>query len=124
MLKEIINKTGAKIVLTSYWRIGWDIVNKKESRTREQIGYFNALKERLNMFDIKIMSRTKQLSSRGEEIDVWLKEWNGEEIESYAILDDMDEEKLFPYTHRLVQTHLSRGLTIIDVQKAIDMLNN
>jgi len=124
MLKEILDKTGAQIVLTSYWRIGWDNTNKIEKRSREQVGYFNALKERLDKFGIEIMSRTEKLSNRGQEIDAWLKGWNGEIVESYVVLDDMDEENIYPHDHRLVQTHLSRGLTIINVQNAIDMLNN
>lgn len=107
LLKQIVDKTDAKIVLSSSWRIN----NKTKS----------FIENKLNDYGMSIISSIPDLgSSRGEEIKSWLRETT-DFIESFVILDDdsdMDE-----YTRaRLVQTNRDMGLQETDVIKAINIL--
>ena len=107
LLKQIVDKTDAKIVLSSSWRIN----NKTKS----------FIENKLNEYGMSIISSTPDLgSSRGEEIKSWLRE-TIDFIDSFIILDDdsdMDE-----YTRaRLVQTNRDMGLQETDVIKAINIL--
>jgi len=107
LLKQIVDKTDAKIVLSSSWRIN----NKTKS----------FIENKLNDYGMSIISSIPDLgSSRGEEIKSWLRE-TIDFIDSFVILDDdsdMDE-----YTRaRLVQTNRDMGLQETDVIKAINIL--
>ena len=107
LLKQIVDKTDAKIVLSSSWRIS----------NKTKLFIENKLKE----YGMSIISSTPDLgSSRGEEIKSWLRE-TIDFIDSFIILDDdsdMDE-----YTRaRLVQTNRDMGLQETDVIKAINIL--
>lgn len=123
-LNYIIEKTGAKIVISSTWRIG----NRSHLFDR----YFHALGIKGEVIDV-----TPRLDSyRGTEIKCWLLEhkskinkykndnWfsNKEKIESFVILDDdSDMEDLKKY---LVLIDNNFGLTKEDADKAIGVLND
>ena len=108
LLKQIVDKTDAKIVLSSSWRIS----NKTKSFIE------NMLKE----YGMSIMSSTPDLgSSRGEEIKKWLRETN-DFIESFVILDNNSDMGEYTYT-KLVKTDRNIGLHETDVIKAIKILN-
>ena len=113
LLKEIVETTGAKLVLSSDWRYWWD--NPDES--------FKGLVEKLRENGMELFSKTPitKHGYRGAEIYQWLNEWQGEEIESFVILDDGNDMK--PYMDRLVQTSYKHGLTRKDVKRAIKLLN-
>lgn len=125
-LKELIEATEAKVVLTSTWRRGWYCYDhslyKKESE-RQDIRMFETLKNKLFKFGIELLDYTEDFGLRGEEIDKWLSEWKGEEIESFVILDDMDGAELRPHAQYLVQTSLTEGFTEKHLKKAIHILN-
>ena len=70
LLKELIKLTGAKIVVTSSWRIYW---------------YYPLFEEMLLSLGIPVIGFTKSLKNRGEEINTYVKENN---IQNYIILDD------------------------------------
>ncbi len=127
LLKELIDNTGAKIVLSSTWRRGWECKERiwePTSSDLADIRLFDALVDKLREYDIELLSHTKDFSNcRGEEIDLWLKEWGGEPIESYVILDDMDGIELRPHSKYLVQTSFWDGLMLNHVKKAIKILN-
>jgi hypothetical protein len=76
----------------------------------------------LSEYGLELLSYTEDFGTRGEEIDLWLKNWNGEPIESFVILDDMYPEDLKLHQEKLVQTVESFGLTQEDVEKAVAML--
>lgn len=126
LLKELIGQTGAKIVLTSTWRRGWylkdHMPNLNESDLAD-IRLFEALEKKLAEHGITLLSYTDDFGLRGEEIDAWLKQWQGESIESYVILDDMDDKEMCPHAQHLVQTTFWDGLLPEDVQKAVLILN-
>lgn len=123
LLKQLIDKTDAKIVLSSSWRKGWRFKENNPHCANEDVRLFNALEFKLKEYGIELMSYTKHLWHRGKEIADWLEKWDGETIESFVILDDMNEEDLLPHSKRLVQTNISEGLTENHINQVIQMLN-
>ena len=126
LLKELVDKTGAEIVLSSTWRYGWECRDNIENPSPSQlqdIRLFEALEERLAFCGIKLRGYTDDFGPRGKEIDAWLKAHFEENIESYVILDDMDAEELQPHSHRLVQTSIFYGLEAKHIRKATKILN-
>ncbi len=84
LIKEIVDATEAKIVLSSTWRQHWD---KDKSRCDADGRYIN---ETFSKFGLSIFDKTPDLgitALRRDEIDKWLKE-NGQDIEAYVIIDD------------------------------------
>lgn len=125
-LKELVDKTGAKVVLSSTWRYGWyamEHVAEPDEGDLREIRFFKALREKLRQFDIELLSYTEDFGRRGEEIRKWLDDWNGEPIESYVILDDMEPEEFSGHLGQLVETTLGYGLEPEHVQQAIEILN-
>lgn len=74
VLKEILEETKAKVVVTSSWRI---------------LKNFENTKKYLKEFGIEVYDQTKSLGKRGEEIRDYLKNHN---IDKFVILDD----EIFP----------------------------
>lgn len=122
LLKKIIDKTDAKIVLSSTWRLGW--FECEQGIDSLDTSLFIRLKEKLREYGIEFISKTPISNSgyRGEEIDQWLNDWNGEKISSFIIIDDDNDMK--PYMDRLVQTSFKYGLRYKNVLKAIRLLNH
>ncbi len=123
LLRQLIDKTAAKVVLTSTWRQGWyDMEQGLE--TRDAV-HFIALRDKLKAFGIELFSYTPLpcKAERGEEIGAWFQEIEGEEIEGFVILDDMDGRYLRPYANRLVRTSFMEGLKQKHVKLAEKLLN-
>lgn len=115
LLKEIIDKTKVKIVLSSTWRI---------SRDNPELNHdFCELKNKLKDYDIEFYDYTPILlrGDRQEEIFEWLK--NNSNIENYIILDDTFDEidKILP---NFFKTNFKTGLTREITEEAIKFLNN
>lgn len=112
LLKEIVDRTGAKIVLSSDWRCWLD-------KPDEDIGL---LLDRFRKYGLEIFSTTPitKHGYRGAEIYQWLNEWTGETVERFIILDDNMDMK--PYMDRLVQTDYKCGLCRKEVKMAVKML--
>ena len=123
LLKKIIEATDAQIVLSSSWREGWFYKDHAPHTSNTELDLFEALWDKLLEFDIEMLDYTAEYGHRGMEIDAWLKGCYNENIESYVILDDMDESELRPHSSHLVQTDFSEGLTEKHVIMAIEMLN-
>ena len=110
-LKQIIDATDAKIVLSSSWRY-----HKSD---------FNDAKNALRNVGLAIMDKTKELPrGRGAEISEWLS--RHPEVDNYVILDDHNDS----YTNfsinqqeHLIQTEFTLGLLQEHVQQAIDILD-
>lgn len=125
LLKEIIDKTNAKIVVSSSWKVGYDNVDK----FIETLGgrrKSETIKNNGNMFQWfcnNIYDITDSNGSwRGDEIQRWI-DAHKEEIESYVILDDdsdMRENQLFNF----VQTDSYEGITSREVKLCTKILNN
>jgi len=121
LLKEIIDATDAKVVLSSTWRIGW--FDRDYGMSSKNAEDFTKLEEKLREYGITFISRTPRLISgyRGDEIHKWILNWKGDPIESFIIVDDDADMK--PFMNRLVQTSFNKGLQPKNVTKAIRMLN-
>ncbi len=124
LLKQLVTRTGAKIVLSSSWRYGWWAKRKVNPTPSDlsSIRLFEALEKKLSEYGLELLDYTDETSTRGQEIAWWLESWDGEPIESFVILDDMHLSYLLPHDNKLVQTSMARGLTHTDVERAVIML--
>ena len=124
LLKELVNKTNAEIVISSSWRMGWIRNGKPKELNPKSLLY--KLKSRLNEYDLHYLDVTpylwKENSShqRGDEIREWLN--NHPEVTNFVILDDEDDMCEFTKTH-LVQTDYQHGLLQKHVDEAIELLS-
>lgn len=104
-LRRIINKTGAKIVVSSSWR-------KIPSA-------YEDLKHWLKMYGMEVYSETPYVGGiRGDDIEAWLEKHK--DVEEYAILDD-DTDMGQCYGH-LINTFYMEGLTPEMADRCIKML--
>lgn len=126
LLKEIIDKTNAKIVVSSSWKVDCDDVEKF---IKEQLGgrrKSETIKTNGNIFQWfcnNIYDITDSNGPwRGDEVQRWVDN-HKEELESYVILDDDDDfkdEQLFNF----VQTDGFEGITSREVKLCVGILNN
>lgn len=113
-LKEIVEKADATLVLSSDWRFPTE-------RTKS-ICHLQNLMKKMALYEIGITDQTGEaLSSRNEEINQWLQ--SHKQVESYVILDDVNDCFEGENLKRLVLTDEIVGLTDSDVVKAIEILN-
>ena len=118
-LKQIIDATGAKIVLSSTWRDGW---NREDESKNEP--FFNQLRDKLKEYGMEIWDALPMpmRPSRGIAIGEWFELHKDLDIESFVILDDWYDMGI--YRDYLVQTNGGIGLTDEDVNEAIFFLNS
>lgn len=82
LLKEIIDKTEAKIVLTSSWRNFWE----KDAEECKSAG--REINRIFGKFGLSVYDKTPVLEdAREDEIAAWLE--SRTDVESFAVLDDM-----------------------------------
>ncbi len=114
-LKKIVDATGAKIILTSSWKLFWE-----EDNDNNQIKY---LRERLKEYGLELYDRTfDRGNNRGYGI---LKYVGHNDVSRWAVLDDdvFDDYKVFGILNHFVETDWKRGLSDEDVEKAIGYIN-
>ena len=139
-LKELVDKTGAKIILSSSWRLSTEAVATLMDKL-DKFGLvisgmtcdgvdldwlekyeFDATKKYLDTkFDYDENKQIKITHDRGAEIFKWL---HDHDDCAYVILDD-EIEDIKPYFSEsvIVKTSYKTGLTKEDVKKAIQILN-
>ena len=139
-LKELVDKTGAKIILSSSWRLSTEAVATLMDKL-DKFGLvisgmtcdgvdldwlekyeFDATKKSLDTkFDWDENRQIKITHDRGAEIFKWL---HDHDDCAYVILDD-EIEDIKPYFSEsvIVKTSYKTGLTKEDVKKAIQILN-
>lgn len=120
LLKEIVDKTSAKIVVSSSWRIGC-CRSGKESIFGGRL--YNKLEKRLKDYGIFIYDITPSLRSgtqRGDEIRKWLSK---NPVDNFIILDDDSDMCEFTNTENFIHTTYKHGLTKELKDKAIKVLN-
>lgn len=119
-LKRIVEETGAKLVLSSSWRLGHPIIAGTKVCKDALV---QVLIDKLDVFGLEIMDCTPVLDGkwRGTEIAEWLKVHS--EVEKFVILDD-DTDFLPEQQKFFVRTTYSNGLTDELADKAIEILNN
>lgn len=116
LVKQIVDATDAKIVLSSTWRIHWEA----EETLCDSIG--KALNHTFQMAGLSIADKTPVLShNRQQEILSWLQKHP--QVQNYVILDDIfgGWGELEPH---LVKTNsrIGRGLEERHVSAAIRIL--
>jgi hypothetical protein len=120
LLREIIDATGAEIVLVSTWKIGWSKDNKES-----QNDLANYLDARLAEEGLKIMDKTEgSVSDRGTGIVDWLSKYP---VESWIVIDDeifKDYEECGIMPHLVKTSFYDGGLKEKHVEMAIEMLNS
>lgn len=82
LLKKIIDKTGAKVVLSSSWRRGWYHGYDKNNKSNRQ----TALHVKFNKYGIDVVGITPIDKNRKEEIYSYISQHP--EIENYIVIDD------------------------------------
>lgn len=120
LVKEIVEKTGAKIVLSSTWRDGW---NENEALCDEDGRYINDI---FKKFNLSIYSKTPDFglaAVRRDEVAAWLQETE-DTIENFVIIDDY-RFGWAELSDNFVKTNPVKGLGLEKehVKKAIEILN-
>lgn len=116
LLKQLIDATNAKIVLSTSWREHWDADNRKCNSTGKQINDIFA------QYNLHIFDKTSKLHlSRECEIKAWIDEHT--EVKNFVVLDDMFLNAKFLEGHFIKTSNYFDGLDETDVKKAIEILN-
>ena len=112
-LKDIIDKTGAEIVVTSSWK---SLMSYK--------GMLNMWEQRgLPGYVIDVTPSSSGCRHRGDEIDAWLKECK--EDCQYVIIDDIEESNFNKHQlPRLIVVNPYRGLDKEAAERAIELLQS
>ena len=115
-LKQIVDATGAKIVLTSSWRVYFLRGDDNPMK--------NYFEKRLKLFGMEIYDVTPNIGigKRATEIKTWLKQHK--EVSSFVILDDCMFPGFAKWKDRICLTNWSEGgLTRKYREQAIEILN-
>ena len=118
LLADIVNATGAKIVLSSTWREDWE----KSSELCGNDGKY--INECLAKYGLSIIDKTPCLNYSDErqfEILAWLADHTGE-VESFVILDDIDCSWGVLSNNVVITNPYGYGLEEAHVKKALDIL--
>lgn len=125
LLKEIVERTGAGIVLSSTWR-----TLSKVSGSRNEHPQYTYLVDSLAEFGLKIISHTPYIdNNRPGEIMAWLDKYEGTEKIQFVSLDDdfwPTHYEKYGIKECLVHTcfyELDGGLRREHVEKAVEILN-
>jgi len=125
ILKNIIDKTGGVIVMSSGWRLWFD------DNMLPQDGYSQCLYKILCEFNIKLFGKTPDFSTeeirtrktfshvKAKEITAWINEHKF--VDKYAVIDDLDLKNEEINAH-LVRVNGQVGITEYDARRVIDML--
>jgi|694.fasta_scaffold06336_41 hypothetical protein len=136
-LNLIIENTGAKIVVSSTWRRGYDIKGLQE--LFDSVGISGEVIGKTPSIHSAQGIKNSYTIPRGCEIEYFLKEngfrrinWSKERqleylessnIKNYVILDD-DSDMLLNQKEHFVKTNTKEGLTLELSQKSIKILNS
>jgi hypothetical protein len=126
ILRGVIDKTGAVIVMSSAWRLWFD------DNMMPKEGYSQYLYDILSELGIKIFAKTPDFSTeeirakktfshiKAKEIIAWLNEHRS--VEKYAVIDDLDlmNEEV---NARLIKINGQVGITEEDAIRVIDMIS-
>ena len=116
-IKEIVDATGAKLVLSSTWRKDWafDLLDGIDWRY---------LRDEFAKQDLYFMDYTpsRRDSHRGEEIKEWL-ESTEYDVESYVVIDDEMFDIWDLHDGHMVQTSAMTGIKPGAVKMAIEILS-
>lgn len=117
LLKQIIEATGAKIVLSTSWREHWSKDKNEVDKTGMQIN------EIFEAHQLEIFDKTPKLGGRREqEVELWLNDFP--DIENFIVLDDRFLYAEFLKGHFVKTANYLEGLDEENVALAIEILNS
>ncbi len=125
LLAQLIDRTDAKIILHSGWRFWFDEERKPLCREAERLvemlaGEGLVIAGFTPDLTTEEIRRTKKFSLiKADEILLWLK--THEDVEGWAVLDDLELHNACVKDHQ-IKTDSSVGLTLEDVNEAVEML--
>ena len=124
MLKQLIDDTGAKVVLSSGWREGWVYRDIGEtSISNSSVYLFNRLEKYFKQSGIEFYDKTRVLKiERGKEIMSWLANCQ-EPIESFVAFDDVDYD-MGAVGDNFICTSMKTGLLPCHIERAKQILNS
>ena len=111
-LNEIVRRTGAKVVISSSWRIGGG-----HEPVAAILGRAGFVGEVIDATPVTIALAPGIEHERGHEIAAWMSE---RQIDRFVILDDCDD--MAHLRSRLVQTSWSEGLLDEHVERTVTLL--
>lgn len=125
IINDICDKTDAKIVVTSTWRMGYhdDVYECHERLKRYFIkhNYLDNFKDTFDKFINNIVGMTECIGGlRGDEIKSYINEHP--EVENYVIIDD-DSDMCDYQLCNFIQTDTYDGITERDAKLCVDILN-
>lgn len=110
-VNKLIEKTGAKIVLSTSWRKGDETWWNNLLITLEGFGLLPVIIGKIP--DLR--------TSRGEEVQAYLDEHP--EVIQFVILDDINEFTEYNLLDNFIQTNYQLGIQDKDVERALEILN-
>ena len=122
LVKQIVDATGAKLVLSSTWRMGWFYEeNGSHLNDFQEWQYLKEefAKQGLYFFDYTPLHKSRH---RGTEIQMWLDKWE-DEIDAYVVIDDDMYDIRDMHKGHMVKTSLDYGIQPGAVEMAIKILN-
>ena len=117
LLKELIDTTGAMVVLTTTWRRHWDA----DRSFSDEIG--RQLEQTFASYGITLLDKTPEIDNdRAKEVASWLEAHNN--VEAFVVFDDI-KFGWGELDHSVVKTdyRIGRGLEKKHVEAAIKILN-
>jgi len=118
-LARLVRESGAKIILSSTWRDGW---NRADETLNEP--FFNQLRDKLKSYGMEIWDALPlpMCPRRSQAIQVWFDGHRHLDIESYVILDDGNDMDQF--TSHFVWINPRYGIRDEDIIEALRILDN
>ena len=112
-LNHIVEKTGAKVVISSSWRIGMELGD-----LQNLFACNGFIGEVIGVTPIYLESYTHEIS-RGKEIADWIKK---NPVDNYCIIDDSNDVLEEQEAH-FVLVDDKHGITEDDAEKAVQILS-
>lgn len=137
-LNYIVENTGAKVVVSSTWRLGRRVEDLRE--LLESVGFEGEVIDKTPNMHARIDGEfAGYRPPRGCEIDWWLEKQGGFQrvnwsqqiqqefidnarVKNYVILDD-DSDMLYNQREHFIKTDAMHGLTKVEAERAINILN-
>ena len=116
LLKQIVDATDAKIVLSTSWRVNWSVIPEECNETGEKINKI------FSDYRLKIFDKTPDARfNRAREIEYWM--ILHPEAENFVVLDDMLLDSPFIRGHYVKTCDFREGLDEENVKEALKILN-
>lgn len=107
---RLIRQTGAKVVLSATWGRQFTLDTLRQHLEQERVGC-----DTIGLTPVRPTYRP-----RGYDIDEWLREWEGESVDTFCILDDHDD--MMHLKRYLVRTEYNAGMQEQHVHAALTLL--